>query len=67
MSAREEAAMYDLGRQAREQDFKTVSCNVRDRVRRSWWLAGWHDLDIEKDVQVFFYTSRAPVKRICNE
>jgi len=54
MSNREESAMYDLGRQAREHDFQTVSCNVRDRVKRSWWLAGWHDLDIEKGVNKFF-------------
>ncbi len=54
MSNREESAMYDLGRQAREHDFQTISCNVRDSVKRSWWLAGWHDLDIEKGVNKFF-------------
>lgn len=51
---REETAMYDLGRQAREADFPVISCNVRDQVKRSWWLAGWHDLDIEKGVVKYF-------------
>lgn len=46
-------AMYDLGRQAREADFETLSCNVRDPVKKSWWLAGWHDLDIEKGNTVY--------------
>ena len=50
MSNREESATYDPGRQARERDFQTVSCNVRDRVNRAWWLAGWHDSQMEKAV-----------------
>ena len=54
MTRREESAMYDLGRQAREADYETYSCNVRCPVKRSWWLAGWHDLDIEKGVNKFF-------------
>lgn len=45
--------MYDLGRQAREAGFKPESCNVCNPIKRSWWLAGWHDLDIEKGVQMF--------------
>jgi len=51
MTRREESAMYDLGRQAREADYETYSCNVRCPVKRSWWLAGWHDLDIELGVK----------------
>jgi len=49
--------MYDLGRQAREAGFETISCNVRDPVKRAWWLAGWHDLDIEKGVKRFNHES----------
>ena len=63
MSARDESAMYSLGRQARERNFKTVSCNVGDKVKRAWWLAGWHDLDIEKGCQSFFVgQDRIPVR-----
>ena len=47
------SAMYDLGRQAREANFETVACNVRDPIKKSWWLAGWHDLDIENGVTVY--------------
>ena len=47
------AAMYDLGRQAREAGFKLESCNVCNRIKRSWWFAGWHDLDMEKGVKRF--------------
>jgi len=49
--------MYDLGRQAREAGFDTISCNVRDPSKRAWWLAGWHDLDIEKGVKRFNHES----------
>ena len=44
------SAMYDLGRQAREAGYETTSCNLTEPVRRSWWLAGWHDKDIEMGV-----------------
>jgi len=60
MTRREESAMYDLGRQAREADYETYSCNVRCPVKRSWWLAGWHDLDIEKGVNKFFDDANRP-------
>jgi len=46
--------MYDLGRQAREADFPIISCNVRDPIKKSWWLAGWHDLDMEKGNTRYF-------------
>jgi len=47
-------AMYDLGRQAREAGYGLISCNVRDPIKKSWWLAGWHDLDMEKGVTRYF-------------
>lgn len=53
MIPKQYSAMYDLGRQAREAGFQTLACNVIDPAARSWWLAGWHDLDMEKGVQMF--------------
>lgn len=50
----EETAMYDLGRKARQGGFGPGSCNVRDPIKKSWWLAGWHDLDMEKGVTRYF-------------
>jgi len=37
------------------------SLSSYDRVKRSWWLAGWHDLDIEKGVNKFFDDVNRPV------
>lgn len=54
MSIAGNEAMYDLGRQAREAEFGLGHCNVRDPIKRSWWLAGWHDLDIEKGSTRYF-------------
>ena len=53
MIPKQYSAMYDLGRQAREAGFQTFACNVNDPVSKAWWLAGWHDLDMEKGVQMF--------------
>lgn len=53
MSNANNEAMYDLGRQAREAGYQTIACNVRDPIGKAWWLAGWHDLDMEKGVQMF--------------
>lgn len=40
--------MYRLGREAREADYKETACNIRGMcAKRGWWLAGWHDRDIE--------------------
>ena len=47
MSHNNNEAMYALGRQAHAAGYQTIHCNVRDAVARSWWLAGWHDADIE--------------------
>jgi ribosome modulation factor len=50
--APQESAMYDLGRQARQAGFAKECCNLPYiDVRRAWWLAGWHDLDMEKQHQ----------------
>jgi ribosome modulation factor len=40
-------AMYQSGKQAHAAGYKTIHCDVRDPIARSWWLAGWHDADIE--------------------
>jgi len=40
--------MMDLGRQARDKGFGVGACNLGiTDVARSFWLAGWHDRDIE--------------------
>jgi ribosome modulation factor len=43
-----ESQMYDLGRQARQAGYERGACNVRDPIKRSFWLAGWHDQDMEE-------------------
>jgi hypothetical protein len=44
----EESQMYNLGQQAREADYKITSCNLSlYNPVRVWWIAGWHDMDIE--------------------
>jgi len=43
-----EKELYISGRQARADKKKTESCWLTNTVERSWWLAGWHDLDMEK-------------------
>jgi len=47
MSKIDNEAMYQLGREAHAAGYQIIHCNVRDAVARSWWLAGWHDADIE--------------------
>jgi hypothetical protein len=47
MSKIDNEAMYQLGREAYAAGYKTIHCDVRDAVARSWWLAGFHDADIE--------------------
>jgi len=43
-----ESQMYDLGRQARRAGFPIESCNLSKLDwKRSWWVAGFHDEDIE--------------------
>lgn len=43
-----EAQQYDLGRQARKGGYSTDACNITaDNYLRGWWLAGWHDQDME--------------------
>lgn len=55
------SAMYDLGRQARRAGFETFACNVNNAVTKYFWLAGWHDEDIEMGNQKFFQASRTRV------
>lgn len=44
-----ESQMYDLGRQARRAGFPIEACNLsKTDWRRAWWVAGFHDEDIEK-------------------
>jgi ribosome modulation factor len=47
MSKIDDEAMYQIGREAHAAGYKTIHCDVRDPIARSWWLAGWHDADIE--------------------
>lgn len=44
----EDFQQYDLGRQARIARFPKTACNLPVvSVKRAWWLAGWHDADVE--------------------
>jgi ribosome modulation factor len=44
----DELQMYDLGRQARLAGFQKTVCNLPAiSLKRSVWLAGWHDADME--------------------
>lgn len=44
-----EYSMYRLGREARRFGYGRNACNLPTtrRVQRCWWLAGWHDEDME--------------------
>lgn len=48
-------AMYRMGREARAQGYGRDACNIpRTRaVNRGWWLAGYHDKDMEMDARNF--------------
>ncbi len=53
-TARNEA-QYSLGRQARQAGYTKESCNLMSGdVGRSFWLAGWHDMDMEMTPGVVF-------------
>lgn len=49
LSHKEELELYELGKQARAEGKESNRCpyGVTNAVRRSWWLAGWHDADME--------------------
>lgn len=47
MNSSEQQA-YDLGRQARISEYAISACNISaSSPMRSWWIAGWHDADME--------------------
>lgn len=56
-----ESSMYELGRQARRAGDETFACNVNNPIRRGFWLAGWHDEDIEMGNSRYFQNH---VKRV---
>ncbi len=41
--------IYEMGRRARRVGHRREACSIpaRERVERAWWLAGWHDQDME--------------------
>lgn len=43
--------MYCLGHEAREKGYGKEACNILDPARRSCWLCGWGDADIEIKAQ----------------
>lgn len=52
VSERTGQAQYQEGRKTREQGQPSVACphafdTSASRQKRGWWLAGWHDRDIE--------------------
>jgi uncharacterized protein YbjT (DUF2867 family) len=47
-----ESQQYDLGRQARVADYQISACNIsQTNPLRAWWVAGWHDQDMEMAAQ----------------
>ena len=50
------SAMYQLGRQARSLGYGREACNISNknsvgRIKRAFWLAGYHDQDQEMDTR----------------
>jgi len=45
----ENTPMYKLGREARRFGYGREACNLPKtrRVAKAWWLAGWHDEDMQ--------------------
>lgn len=44
-----QASIYNAGRKARRDRFLIESCSFsRLDENRAWWIAGWHDEDIEQ-------------------
>jgi ribosome modulation factor len=50
ITSAEERILYQLGRHARKEGLERNRCpyGVTNAARRSWWLAGWHDADMEQ-------------------
>ena len=49
-----EEQAYQAGRQARKEDYPLLYCDLHSNdPERCWWLAGWHDQDIEFGVMVY--------------
>lgn len=46
---RHEPNDYFEGRKARSQGRKKQFCQYSNTVKKHWWLAGWHDKDMELD------------------
>ena len=56
MDAPEYLAQYNLGRQARAAGYHKNACNIpaSRMAKRSWWLAGWHDEDMEIGARMLY-------------
>ncbi len=45
-----QAQLYDLGRQANRAGYEIAACNMSHYdPNRAWWVAGWHDEDMESE------------------
>lgn len=54
LSKQQIQTLYYAGRKARHEGSGLDECDILDPVRRTWWLAGWHDLDMEKGNARYF-------------
>jgi len=53
-NTKHEEEAYQTGRQARKEDHPLLYCNLHSNdPERCWWIAGWHDQDIEFGVKVY--------------
>lgn len=49
-----EEQAYQAGKQARKEDHPLLYCNLHSNdPERCWWIAGWHDQDIEFGIKVY--------------
>jgi ribosome modulation factor len=49
-----ETVYYDQGRQAHADGLAPESCRISDQAKKAFWLAGWHDADIESGNNRYF-------------
>jgi ribosome modulation factor len=49
-----EEQAYQAGRQARVSDKPLLFCSLQNSdTNKSWWVAGWHDQDMEFGIKVY--------------
>jgi hypothetical protein len=53
-NTKHEEQTYQIGRKARIANLPLSSCNLHSTdPEKCWWVAGWHDQDMEFGVRVY--------------